>query len=108
MENLWEEEGIVQCVACLALSLRPPFLACSRDIVNCEGLELQEGANLIGSVVGADNLDEGHRKRIKLDHLPGPAGHGDREKGRCWLTPAYDTLAYQSSPTSREGSKQID
>lgn len=81
MENLWEEEGIVHtCVAWLALSLQPHFLACSRNIVNCEGLELQEGANLIGSVVGADNLDEGHRKRIKLDHLPGPAGHGDIER----------------------------
>ena len=44
MENLWEEEGIVHtCVAWLALSLQPHFLACSRNIVNCEGLELQEG-----------------------------------------------------------------
>lgn len=29
--------------------------------------------DLIGSVVGANNLDEGNREWIKLDHLPRPA-----------------------------------
>lgn len=32
-------------------------------ITNCH-------TDLIGSVVGANNLDEGNRERIKLDHLP--------------------------------------
>jgi len=31
--------------------------------------------DLVGSVVGANNLDEGNREWIKLDHLPRPAGH---------------------------------